>query len=457
MKIAIVTVLILAFSAPLLMADENRGLWSESNYIQSAKIHYQHVYKKSKLREDLYHCIDLIREAADRFGKRPQLYYMLGTFYAEINSTDTMVAYFDSVQVFCDDESIDKKYRKNCYKKDKYIEKMEKTRQEYWEQSYNDGVDYLGEYDTVVNWINMAPSEDSAKALDSIKNVAFNLSKSNFETALKVKPTDPRTYDGLAVLLEREEHHQEAVDLYKKAIEFMGENESLINKIAYAYIYIPDWQNAIEWFNKSLEKNPDDVNTLINLSVAYSNIDERDKWYEYTARVLELQPENTQFLFNAGQHWYMKMQEAALELSDITDSTENAETMRADLETKINECRSSSLKNFEEIIRINPQDKDALKRLGIIYLLNQQNQEAVAVLQDHVAIDSSDVDVLDFLGRAFINLGKMESAIRPYELLVASEPGSLDAWERLAELYKFNGMPEKAKEAETTIADLKKL
>jgi Tfp pilus assembly protein PilF len=146
-----------------------------------------------------------------------------------------------------------------------------------------------------------------------------------------------------------------------------------------------------------------------------------------------------------------------LELYEVADSTENADAMRAEIEKKIDECRGRSLKNFEEIIRINPQDKDALKRLGIIYLLNQQNREAVVALQDHVAIDSSDVDVLDFLGRAYINLGEMKLAIRPYELLVANDPGSIDAWERLAELYKYNDMPEKAKEAETTAADLKKL
>ena len=100
--IAVVTVLALAFLAPMAMAQGNRDLWSQENYIQSAKIHYMHVYSKGKLRQDLYHCIELIREAADRFGKRPELHYMLGTFYAEIHAVDTMVAYFDSARTFCD-------------------------------------------------------------------------------------------------------------------------------------------------------------------------------------------------------------------------------------------------------------------------------------------------------------------------------------------------------------------
>ncbi len=439
------------------MAQENRAIWSESNYVQSAKIHYQHVYKKSRLRSDLYHCIDLVREAADRFGHRPGLYYMLGTFYAEINAIDTMVAYFDSVKTFCDDESIDEKYRKHCFKKDNYIKAMGKLRQKNWEDAYNDAVENLSLYDTISVWLSAAPNEDSAHILDSLKNLAYNISKENFEIALMVKPEDPRNYDGMAVLLERENHHKDAIELYTKAIEAQGESPTLISKMAYAYIYIPDWPNAIKWFKKYLEDEPEDLNALINLSVAYSNVDDHEKWYEYTSRVLELQPENTQFLFNAGQYWFMKMQDAASELAAVTDSTPDADAKRTTLDASINECRQNSEKNFEEIIRINPEDTDALKRVGIIYLLSQQDRKAADAFENFIALDATDNDVLDYLGRAYIKLEDTKAAIRPYEMLVDNDPGNVDVWERLSELYQYNGMPEKSAEAKAKAEELKKL
>jgi len=457
MKVAIVIILAMAFFVPQALGQENRNLWSQSNYIQSAKIHYQHVYKKTKLREDMYHCIELIREAADRFGHRPELYYMLGTFYAEINAIDTMVAYFDSVRMFCEDESIEEKYRKNCYKGDDYEEQMSKLRQNYWEEAYNDGVEYLSQYDTASAWLAEAPNEDSAKTLDSLKNLAYKLSKENFETALKLKPEEPRTYDGLAVLLEREENHEDAVKLYKKAIEMMGETPELVRKIAYAYVYIPDWENAITWFEKYLEYEPEDINSLINLSVAYSAVGNNEKWFEYTQKVLELQPDNTQFLFNAGQYWFMKMQETASEMAAVPDSAPNAAEKRKELEARITEYRLNAEKSFEDIISINPEDTDALKRLGIIYLLSQQNQKAATVLEEFVAIDSTDNDALDFLGRAYIKLENTKRAIRPYEMLVSNDPGNADAWERLAELYQYNGMPQKAEEAQAKAEELKNL
>jgi tetratricopeptide (TPR) repeat protein len=458
MKIAIAAIIVMVLLAPQSMAQENRALWSQENFVQSAKIHYKYVYiKQGKLRKDLYHCIDLIHEATVKFGHKPQLYYMLGTFYAEINAIDTVVAYFDSTQMFCDDESINEKDRKHCYKGDKYIKKMEDLRLDTWEKSYNDGVEFLSQYDTVVAWQKAAPTEDSAKALDSIKLVAYNLSKDNFETALLVKPRNPRTYDGLAVLLEREQNHHDAIDLYMKAIDIMGETAPIVSKIAYAYIYIPEWQKAIEWFEKYSELEPEDVNALINLSVAYNNIGDFEKWYDYTVRVLELQPENTQFLFNAGQYWFMEMQNTADKMSEVTDSTPDAETIRAELETKIDECKANAVKYFENTIKIDHQDVDALKRLGILYLLHQENQKAATVLENFVAIDSTDNDVLDFLGRAYINMPDYKSAIRPYELMVANDPGNKDAWERLAELYPLNDMKDKAEEAAAKAEALKNL
>ena len=120
------------FLAPNIFAQENRALWSLSTYIQSAKIQYKVVYGKSHRREDLQVAIDLMKEAATKYPRVPEVYLMIGSFYSEINALDTMVAYFDSVQVSCSDTTVDQKYRKNCEKGDKYIESTEKIRQSFW-------------------------------------------------------------------------------------------------------------------------------------------------------------------------------------------------------------------------------------------------------------------------------------------------------------------------------------
>jgi len=440
MKIAIVFVLALVLVAPA--AAQEQKCKSLSCFVQSAKIHYQQVYKKTKLRDDLYHCIDLLKEASDMFPQRPEVYYMLGTFFTEFNAIDTMVAYFDSVEIFCNDESIDKKYRKNC---DDYFDKMEKLRQDTWEREYNDGVNYLQQFDTIRAMIERAPSDnpDSLHTLDSLKTTAFDLSKKSFEKAMMVKPMEPFTYEGLAILLEREENHQQAIDLYKKAMDLLGEDSALVAKTAYAYIEIPDWENAIAWFEKYLEYAPEDPNALINLSVAYNAIGNYDKWYEYTREVLNIDPDNTQLLFNAGQFWFMKMQDAASQ--EQVDSA------------AVSAYRDSAAHFFEEIVNVDPNDTDAIKRLGVLYLLGQNPEKAADVFEQYMEVDSSDVDVLDYLGRTYIMLEDTKAAIRPYRLLVEQTPDDFDAWERLAELYEYNGMMDQAEKAQARADSLKNL
>jgi tetratricopeptide (TPR) repeat protein len=455
-KIAIALIVVTALAGPVMAQESNCR--TQQCFVQSAKIHYK-VYKKTKLRSDLYHCIDLLKEASSMFPHHPELYYYLGTFYAEINAIDTMIAYFDSTTMYCDDESIDKSQRHNCYKGDKYVEKMKKLREDIWERTYNDGVNYMQQYDTVQAMLERASADnqDSIKTLDSLKQAAFNLAKKSFKQALLAKPSEELSYDALAVLYERDKNYQEAINIYTKAIDLMGEDSALTSRLAYAYISVPDWENAIKYFKKYLTYAPDDVNALINLSVAYNAISDYDKWYEYLAKALKLQPDNTQLLFNSGQYWFLKMQEANDSLTTITDSTGEAKERRKVIETQVVADRDSAIVSFERVVELNPEDTDALKRLGILYLIATQTEKAADVFEKYLQIDPNDIIALDYLSRAYIILGETPKAIPPLEKIVEMDPGNLDAWQRLAELYEYNGMPDKAKQAQAKAEELKNM
>ncbi len=437
-------------------------MWSFGTYVQSAKIHYKHVYGKTKLREDLYHCIDLIKEATERFPQKPEGPYYLGIFYSEINAIDTVVMYFTKVQEMCDDESIEKKDRKHCYKKDKWIEKMKKQRQDFWEKSYNSAIDYMTQGDAAEDMSKVPGiSDDSIAVLKGLVIKAYAAAMDDFHSADIAKPNDAKTMESMAVLLQREDKHLEAIEYYKRVMEIEGGEEkadkSLIEKIAYAYIYIPDWDKSIEWFEKVSSMQPDDINALINLAISYRNVDNNDKWFEYTEKVLELQPENTEFLFNAGQYWFVSMQDIATIIADSCND-ENATTERCKkLEEEANAARDKAAGFFEKIAEINPSDTDALRQLGILNLLGQNPQGAIDALEKYIAVDPSDNDVLDFLGRAYILSGDSKAAIRPYELKVENDPGDADTWERLGDLYEYNSMADKATEARAKAKELRDL
>ncbi len=448
---------IVAVLAPTLMGQENRDTWPKSTFMESAKISYKYEYKKTKLRVDLYKSIDLLRDAANRFPHDPELYFMLGTYFAEIDALDTMVAYFDSVAIYCADESTDKKLLKKCEKE--FQKKVADFRQDYWERSYNDAVNFLSQYDTVAMWMNASVSEDSLKHLDSLKQAAFNVCKDNFENAIMLKPEDPLGYDGLGILYQREDDFVKAIEYYKKSMEISGENCEDIGRIAYAYIAQKDrdWQEVTAWFEKYTGCNADDISAMLNLAVAYGQQDQLEKSHEVYGKILEKDPGNTQALFNSGQYWFIKMRNANAEMSNYPDSIPSNQAKRRELEQEVNEFRGNAIDMFERIISVAPEEVDAMRQLGILYLISQKNEEAAAVFSKAIEITPNDQDILDYLGRSYIQLGDFQSAIEPYERLVESDPGNVDAWERLAELYRYTDQPDKAAKAESRAQELKDL
>ncbi len=446
-----------ALLVPLAKSEENRDLWSLSTFIQSAKIQYQHVYKKTKLREDLYWSIDLLREASERFDHAPQVYFMLGSFFAEINALDTMSAYFDSTMIYCADTTVDKKYRKNCYKKDNYEKKIENFRLKYWEESFNEAAEYLSQYDTIAAWLERAVDEDSIRTLDSMKAVAFNRCLRDFEQAVRLKPEEPKSLGGIGILYQRENQNEKAVEYYKKALELEGESADGVSKVAYAYIVIPNWDSSIVWFKKLLDYDSTNTSALINLSICYSSINDYEKSYEYTEKLLELEPNNTQSLFNAGQYWFLQMQDAAAAMADVSDSLPDAKAKKKGMEELTAKHRDKAAGYFERILEVNPEDLDALKRLGILYLIGQKAEDAAAAFTKNMEIDPTDNDALDYLGQAYIQMGDFKRAVEPYEKLLENDPGNLDAWERIEELYRYTDQPDKAENAKAKIEELKKL
>ncbi|MCP4566612.1 MAG: tetratricopeptide repeat protein [FCB group bacterium] len=450
--------LILTLLMPVVKAEENRALWSMSTYIQSAKIIYQHEYRKDKARPTLYKAIDLLREASVRYQHVPEIYFTLGTFFAEINELDTMIAYFDSTQIYCGDESVEEKYRKKC-KKDKYDKKIDGFRQKYWEEAYNEAVEFLRQYDTVTVMIENAPSEDSAAVLGEKKKLAFELTERGFMQAILVKPKDAMAYTGYGLALEREGRLIDAIVQYRKAMELTGENDADVSKIAYAYISSKpaQWDSSIVWFEKLLEYQPENTSAIVNLSICYNSIGDYDKAQEYVLRDLEIEPENASMQFTAGQYWYRKMLDINTEISDIEDTTAESVALAKELDVKRIGTAEKAEGFFKKAHEVDPNDLNTIRQLGVLYLISLKNIEAAETFEKYVAIEPNDVDILDYLGRTYIQLGEFEKAIPVYEKTDEIKHDDVDVLERLEELYRHIGNTTKADETKVRIEKLNKL
>jgi len=454
-SIILITSFIIAILVPALMAEENEELWSRSTYIQSAKVHYAHVYKKTRLREDLYVCINYIRSAIKKYPNDPELFHMLGTFFVDINVFDTMVTCYDSVGFYCQSESLDKNTKKKCKKMLNHISKL---RQDRWEKSYNEAVEFITQYDTITARIANVPSDDadSLKKLDSLKTLAYEMAEADFKDAIMLKPKTSSSYEGYGILLERESKYLEAIDCYHQVLDIQSDDVDIAIeftlRIGNSYGQLSDWDNSIIWYNKHLEYKPDDVFVLSNLSIVYTNMGNHEKLHETTLKILEVEPENTMALSNASQYYFSKMA-----MPQIDDSLPDADKRRKELEKESNEYRNKAEGALLKLISIDSTNTESLRKLGVLYLLNQQNDKAVEILERFIEIEPDNVGVLDYLGRAYIQLGEFAKAIVPYENLVEIDPGNVDVWERLAELYDYIKETDKAKNARAKVVELNKI
>ena len=430
--------------------------WSRSTYVQSAKIQYQQVYRHTKERKDLYYSIDLLKEAACRFGSDPDLFFMLGTFYAEINCVDTMSAYFDSVEIKCGDSTLAKDKRSNCTKGENYFKKMADLRKNKYEKAINDGNNFVTQFDTLRVLREKNPSEDSAKALDTKKKSALDQAQQCFQQAILANPKDPKTYQAMAMLYRDDKDYPKAIETYRQAMRAGGETSELVGSMAECFILIPQWDSSITWYEKELNINPKDTTALINLSVAYNNIGDFDKWHEYVEKVIALEPGDAQFLEYDGMFWEMKMQSTSSAEADIADTVKGAEEKRAALEKEWNGYADKAVASFEKSIAANPKQTESLKRLGRVCLMREAYAKAAENFEKFIAIDSSNISVFDYLGRAYIFLQKYEPAIRPYEMIIEKEPQNVGAWQHLADLYHFTNKTDKEEKARAKVLELQK-
>jgi tetratricopeptide (TPR) repeat protein len=221
---------------------------------------------------------------------------------------------------------------------------------------------------------------------------------------------------------------------YKKALELDSENEDALTGMALVYSDLGDTAGASQMLRRVAEKNPS-LRTLTALAAAYEEMKEYRQAAETYKRALELNKENTdlkrayaQALFSAedfdtaaGVFEELAMEDpndllAALRLSqiyrqkrDFAKAREMAQKARKldpnNIEILYNEVglmeaegkTQDAINRLKEILAGMPKKPDSvaektnrlilLERLGILYRLAEQTQNAVATFREVIALD----------------------------------------------------------------------
>ncbi|MDO9530046.1 MAG: M48 family metalloprotease [Syntrophales bacterium] len=94
-----------------------------------------------------------------------------------------------------------------------------------------------------------------------------------------------------------------------------------------------------------------------------------------------------------------------------------------------------SFKNFDKALKLSPDDEDVLKDFGISYFKIGKTSDAIAVLTKAYALDENDADVLLYLGRSYEAAGDYKTSLNLYRKLNEKDPDNINAYYYLAMAY----------------------
>jgi len=195
---------------------------------------------------------------------------------------------------------------------------------------------------------------DAAKASQMLKRVAE-------------KNPSLRTLLALASAYEQLRQYREAAETYRKALELNPDNLDLKRAYAQSLFASEDLDKAKKAFEELLQAEPNDLLALLRLSQIHRQRQEFAKAEEYAKRASQLDPGNLEVQYNEVSllEAQGKLAEAIGRLKEILASIERRPSSFGDRTNRV----------------------VLLERLGLLYRMADQTQEAVAAFREMAQVD----------------------------------------------------------------------
>lgn len=234
-----------------------------------------------------------------------------------------------------------------------------------------------------------------------------------YEKAIKLNRESPAwIYNNLGEALEQQSKLEEAVNLYKQAIEVgkttpftykkLGDNLLLLGlKEEAEKVYL----QALEEYLKFLEENPDNTSGLIQLAGVYESFKDFQKAINCYRRVLQLEPLN--MLARA------RLVRVRLEEKDLQGAIEEYEEVG---------------ENYQLPVWVYNQLGEALESISGL-------EKACSLYKQGIKFYPQDADLYFHLGKALSRLEKWDKAIECYQKATAIKPSHWNAYQYLGDAF----------------------
>jgi len=362
---------------------------------------------------------------------------------------ELMVAYIDSLHIACENEDVNKKYRKKC---DKYLELADSTKVKYFRQFYSFGLDQLRAIENLADAL--ANEADSSRQAYLKSDIAANIDSviMNMGMALVIDSTDYSPYVAIGDAYAKQGDYVKSGEWMQKGYEKANDPSKLLLPLAFNYVKIDDYCGAIRFYKEYLVGNPTDTMTLFYLSICFNNcsLSEGNAQFADSAmvvyrRLLQLDPSYIDALIGGGRYFIMRARHYSDSAAFYRD-LENTD-VGAQFDIKRNAMFDSARAYYKIASDAYPD--------GFTSALLQDCPSAVLGFEKVAAARPDEADNWISLGDCYLQMGQWTDALRAYERVSELEPDRHQIWENLEALYTELGDKAKAAEAGKKAAALK--
>jgi len=243
---------------------------------------------------------------------------------------------------------------------------------------------------------------------------------------LKAYPSDPEPYAHLGLLEARQEHFQEAVPLYRKALDLGPDVPGLRLNLGLALFKGGNLKEAIQEFSLRLKKQPGDQKLTTLIGMAHYGLAQYSEAVPYLkeAAARDTQSLNLQLALAHSCLWSRQFQcvlDAYHQILTLNPDSAEADMLAGEAldEMKDNE---GSVKMFRAAVKADPKEPNVHFALGYLLWTQKKYPEAMSEFHAELANDPEHVQATLYLADTLVQLSQMDAARPLLEKVVAANP-----------------------------------
>lgn len=228
-------------------------------------------------------------------------------------------------------------------------------------------------------------------------------------------------YKNLCVIYVKTGEADKAIELGKKAIEFIQDDYSLYYIVGTACMALKKYEESIQYLEKALELKPDHSQLYNNLGTSYVTMGNLDKAYENFLKASELDPDNSITYYNIGSILQIKEQhKEAVEYFQKAYDIEEQESYLVSMalsEFK-GEMFEDAIKHYKMLVAQHPEKPSYQYNLACCYEQTREFQYAIGILAHLVMLNPKSVNMSLKLANLYLKVNQPLHSKEIYERII---------------------------------------